>query len=216
LSTASGANGFRWCRAWPGWPPRRRFRFLPRRAWAVGRGGLTMSLEGGFEDVDESFRAEANCFSNCSIRANAVANCFSNSATRAVNRAHFRHGLRRIPMMRQFNPEYEISPIPIHYTVNGYKDPNNVIVLTRRVGPTSLAHEVGHLLLGNESKDVVNTGGLTIRPPDHVVNDPNNAMYPAYRREFDPSREEGLDPDRFFADWQCELMYENIDDYFKR
>jgi len=32
-----------------------------------------MSLEGGFEEVAESFRAEASCFSNSSILANAAA-----------------------------------------------------------------------------------------------------------------------------------------------
>ena len=60
-----------------------------------------MSLEGGFEDVEESFRAEANRFSNAWIRANAAASCVSKSATRRANRLQFRHGARRIFMMRQ-------------------------------------------------------------------------------------------------------------------
>ena len=46
-----------------------------------------MSLEGGFDEVEEFFRAEANSFSNCSIRANAAASCLSSSATRSASRA---------------------------------------------------------------------------------------------------------------------------------
>ena len=38
----------------------RRF-FFP---FGRSRGGLTMSLEGGFEEVEESFRADASCFSS--------------------------------------------------------------------------------------------------------------------------------------------------------
>ena len=60
-----------------------------------------MSLEGGFEEVDESLRAEANCFSSSAIRASAAASFSSSSVTRAANRVQFRHGPRRIFMTRQ-------------------------------------------------------------------------------------------------------------------
>ena len=75
---------------------------LRELAGAADRGGLTMSLEGGFEEVDESLRAAANCFSSSVIRASAAASFSSSSATRTPNRAHFRHGPRRIFMTRQF------------------------------------------------------------------------------------------------------------------
>ena len=39
----------RTCRGWPGWPPRLRLRRLP----PDGFGGLTMSLDGGLEDVEK-------------------------------------------------------------------------------------------------------------------------------------------------------------------
>jgi hypothetical protein len=82
-----------------------------------------MSLEGGFEEVDESFRAEANCLSNSSIRANAAASCLSNSATRSASRAQFRHFPCRIFMMRQSTQYHPIPPIPIHGRVNGDENP---------------------------------------------------------------------------------------------
>ena len=78
-----------------------------------------MSLEGGFEEVDESFRAEANSFSKSAILANAAASCFSNSATRSASRAQFRHFPYRIFMMRQSTPYSPIVPIAIHRAVNG-------------------------------------------------------------------------------------------------
>ncbi len=59
-----------------------------------------MSLEGDFDEVDEPFRAEANCFSNCSILANAAPSCRFSSATRSASRAQFRHFDRRTFMMR--------------------------------------------------------------------------------------------------------------------
>src|SRR5512145_177994 len=50
-STSSGGNEGRRCRGCPGCPPRRRFRRLPPAA--AGRGGFTMSLDGGLEEVEE-------------------------------------------------------------------------------------------------------------------------------------------------------------------
>jgi hypothetical protein len=78
-----------------------------------------MSLDGGFEEFDGSLRAEANCLSNSSIRANAAASCSSNSATRSANRAQFRHFPCRIFMTRQSTQYRPIPPIPIHRGVNG-------------------------------------------------------------------------------------------------
>ncbi len=88
-STSSGENGVRSCRSCPGCPPGRLFRFRFPRARSAARGGLTMSLDGGLEEVDESFRAAPNCFSSSAILANAAASCFSNSATRSASRAQF-------------------------------------------------------------------------------------------------------------------------------
>jgi hypothetical protein len=79
-----------------------------------------MSLEGGFEEVDESFRAAANCFSNSAILANAAASCFSSSATRSASRAQFRHFPCRTRMMRQFTRQPENQPIAIQELVNGH------------------------------------------------------------------------------------------------
>jgi hypothetical protein len=48
-------------------------------AWPGGRGGLTMSEEGGLEELDEFFDRRATCADNS-------ATCFSNSAMRACCR----------------------------------------------------------------------------------------------------------------------------------
>ncbi len=55
-----GGDGLavRSCRGWPGCPPMR------RRGWpgaGAGLVGLTMSEEGGLDEVDESLRAAASC-----------------------------------------------------------------------------------------------------------------------------------------------------------
>ena len=50
----SGGKATRSCLGWPGWPP------IRRRSWPSGGGGLgglTMSDEGGLEEVEESLRA---------------------------------------------------------------------------------------------------------------------------------------------------------------
>ena len=59
-----------------------------------------MSLEGGLEDVEKFFLAEASCLSKSSILANAAVSRCSNSVTRWANRSQFGHALRRIFMMR--------------------------------------------------------------------------------------------------------------------
>ena len=68
------------CRVCPGWPPRRRFRRLPPPE--PGRGGLTMSLEGGLEEVEEFFFSRATSASSSAIRASSGATAASiNSRT---------------------------------------------------------------------------------------------------------------------------------------
>jgi hypothetical protein len=92
---------------------------------------LTTSLDGGFDEVDESFRAAANCFSSSAILAGAAASCVSNSATRRADRGQFGHFLRRTFMMRQFARQPGNQVIAIQDPVNGYdslgiplKEPN--------------------------------------------------------------------------------------------
>ena len=86
--TASGGNGDRRCCSCPGCPPF--FRFLP----PLGSGffGLTMSLDGGLEEVEEFLRAAANCccklaFSDSSweIRSRASDSRRSRSARRSAD-----------------------------------------------------------------------------------------------------------------------------------
>ncbi len=51
------------CAVCPGWPPGW------RRSWpggGCGLGGLTMSEEGGLDELEEFLRAAASCFCNCS------------------------------------------------------------------------------------------------------------------------------------------------------
>jgi hypothetical protein len=57
-----------------------------------------MSLDGGFDDVEESLRAAAKFPSNSAIRARAAANCRSSSASRSSSRSQFRQTPRRVPM----------------------------------------------------------------------------------------------------------------------
>ncbi len=79
LSSISGGKSGRSCFEWPGCPPCFR---LPRRLLplALFLSGLTISLDGGFDDVDEFLRALAS--SSCSL---AFRTC--NSAFRACNSA---------------------------------------------------------------------------------------------------------------------------------
>src|ERR1039458_9673242 len=80
--TASGGNGDRKCCSCPGWPPF--FRFLP--PFGSGFFGLTMSLDGGLQEVEEFLSAAANfccrqafSASSCAIRSRASSNRRSKS-----------------------------------------------------------------------------------------------------------------------------------------
>src|SRR3989304_3783871 len=83
-----------------------------------------MSLEGGFEEVDESFRAAANCFSNSAILANASASSRSSSATRRARRSQFGQVFRRVPMTRQHKPRGQNPPMATPKPVD---DPQNPV-----------------------------------------------------------------------------------------
>ena len=49
-----GRKRGRMCYAWPSCPPGSRFLFRSLLGFASGRGGFTTSLEGGFDEVNES------------------------------------------------------------------------------------------------------------------------------------------------------------------
>src|SRR5262249_56786251 len=73
----------------PGWPPGW------RRCWPGGGGGLggvTMSEEGGLEEVEESFRAAASWLCNRSTVAWRAATSARKASTSACNLWQLAHG----------------------------------------------------------------------------------------------------------------------------
>src|SRR3954447_23201197 len=92
----SGGKAARSCLGWPGCPPMR------RRSWPSGGGdlgGLTMSDEGGLEEVEESFRAAASCWpswATTSLRAESSA---SRASTRACSRRQLVHRAGSVTLM---------------------------------------------------------------------------------------------------------------------
>src|SRR3954462_11600459 len=81
--TASGGKAGRSCLGWPGCPPMRRL------SWPSGGGdlgGLTMSEEGGLEEVEESLRAAASCWPNWETTCLRAASSASRASTRAGSR----------------------------------------------------------------------------------------------------------------------------------
>src|SRR5947207_3334758 len=72
--TCSGGNGWRSCLGWPGWPPRER--------WASSGGcgglGLTMSEDGGLDEVEESLRATASCSRRETTSTDKASTCACN------------------------------------------------------------------------------------------------------------------------------------------
>src|SRR5262245_10434617 len=85
--TCSGGNGMRSCLAWPGWPPTRR----GLEELSAG-GGLTMSEEGGLDEVEELFLAAANCSRNWVTSASKASTRTCKVSTCACKRLHCRHG----------------------------------------------------------------------------------------------------------------------------
>ena len=64
-SRSSGRKGSRSCLRWPGWPP---IRHLPFSLRLAGLGGLTMSLEGDLDELEEFLRSFATSASSFSMR----------------------------------------------------------------------------------------------------------------------------------------------------
>src|SRR3954465_1668002 len=79
----SGGKAARSCLGWPGCPPMRR---LSRPGGGGDLGGLTMSDEGGLEEVEESLRAAASCWLSWATICLRVASSASRASTRACNR----------------------------------------------------------------------------------------------------------------------------------
>src|SRR3954464_66676 len=79
----SGGKAARSCLGRPAWPPMR------RRSWPCGGGdlgGLTMSDEGGLEEVEESLRAAASCWLSWAPFCFGAAISASGASTRAWSR----------------------------------------------------------------------------------------------------------------------------------
>src|SRR5512135_691085 len=83
LLRASGGKAARSCLGWPGCPPIRR---LSWPSGGGGLGGLTMSEEGGLEEVEESLHAAASCWLNRVTTSLRAASSASRASTHACNR----------------------------------------------------------------------------------------------------------------------------------
>src|SRR5579884_3262991 len=85
-----GGSRARSCLVWPGCPPRLR---LAWPAGGAGLGGLTMSEEGGLEEVDESLVAAASlCCKDWTSWVSAATAC-SRARTWACSRAQLAQGV---------------------------------------------------------------------------------------------------------------------------
>src|SRR5512147_3184550 len=80
---ASGGKATRSCLGWPGWPPIRR---LSWPSGGGGLGGLTMSEDGGLDEVEESLRAAASCWPSWATTCLRAASSASRASTRAWSR----------------------------------------------------------------------------------------------------------------------------------
>src|SRR5947209_19033241 len=78
-----GGKASRSCLGWPGCPPMRRLSW-PSGGGALG--GLTMSEDGGLDDVDESLRAAASCRLNWATTCLRAASSAPRTSTRACSR----------------------------------------------------------------------------------------------------------------------------------
>src|SRR4051812_16809102 len=80
---ASGGKAARSCLGCPGCPP------MWRLSWPSGGGdlgGLTMSEDGGLDDVEESLRAAASCWPSWATACLRSASSASRTSTRPCNR----------------------------------------------------------------------------------------------------------------------------------
>src|SRR5512147_1667294 len=87
---ASGGNAARSCLGCPGCPP------ILRRSWPFGGGGLgglTISDEGGLEEVEESLRAAASCWLSRATTSLSATSSASRASTRACNRWQLGQGV---------------------------------------------------------------------------------------------------------------------------
>jgi len=95
-AASAGGNSSRWCAGCPGCPPGW------RRSWpggGGGLGGLTMSEDGGLEEVEESLRAAASCFCNWATVARKASSSARKLSTSACNRWQLAHGGRGAVIM---------------------------------------------------------------------------------------------------------------------
>ena len=81
-SSWSAVNDVRSCLACPGWPPALR---LPVRRVTPGFGAFTMSLDGGFELVEEFLRDLASAASSSALRCPRCCTRSSNASTRSIS-----------------------------------------------------------------------------------------------------------------------------------
>src|SRR4051812_19929392 len=88
-ASISAGKATRWCETCPGWPPG-----LRRRCPGGGGGleGLTMSEEGGLEELEESLRAAASCRCNWATVSTRASNRTCKASSWACSRWQLAHG----------------------------------------------------------------------------------------------------------------------------
>src|SRR3954454_21052176 len=110
---ASGGKAARSCLGWPGWPPMRR---LSCPCGGGDLGGLTMSEDGGLEEVEESLRKAASCCPSWATTCLRAASSASRASTRAWSRRHLVQRTASLALMAV----YSTSPATAGTTpVNG-------------------------------------------------------------------------------------------------
>src|SRR3954449_2501144 len=93
---ASAGKATRSCLGCPGCPPMRR---LSWPSGGGGLGGLTMSEDGGLEEVEESLRAAASCACSWAKATWRAFNCACTASSCACNRWQFgQEGVASVPM----------------------------------------------------------------------------------------------------------------------
>src|SRR5437870_6868171 len=114
--TSSALKGTRTCGSCPGCPP------MPRLGWfgsAGGLVGLTMSDDGGLDDVEESFFAAANCFWSCWSASSKCCTRSSNACFSCWSFAHWEQlAAGRFFMPSILDAGAQLARLP----VNGYRN----------------------------------------------------------------------------------------------